>query len=194
MRENWLQTDEREDLLASLRMLSLVCDQVRADPAAWKWVVNVTHSTLQSAMAFHLSFGNDLLVAKPEDAQAWLQAHEDGTRYPEMMMDGFLSLYKKIKRNEILGYRFVPQSTQGGSVRRLNMFRNEFTHFMPKGWSVEVSGLPGICLDCIGIVRDLNERALPIRWNSDAQREEAGALLEQCYAKLTGLRDAYAKD
>jgi hypothetical protein len=193
MSENWLRTDEREDLLASLRMLSLACDQVRADPAAWKWVVNITHNALQSAMAFHLSFGDDLLVAKPEDAQAWLQAHEDGTPYPEMMMDGFRSLYKKIKQHEIAGYRFVPQGTQGGSVRRLNLFRNEFTHFMPKGWSVELSGMPGICLDCIDIVRDINAKALPVRWNSDAQGEEAGVLLDQCHAKLAGLRDAYAK-
>ncbi|HEY4213606.1 MAG TPA: hypothetical protein VGM84_19160 [Steroidobacteraceae bacterium] len=57
----WLRTDEREDLLASLRMLSLACDQVPTDPAARKWVVNITHSAMQSAMALHLSLGNDLL-------------------------------------------------------------------------------------------------------------------------------------
>jgi hypothetical protein len=192
MSENWLRTDEREDLLASLRMLRIACDQVRVDLAAWKWVVNITHSALQSAMAFHLSFGNDLPVAKPEDAQAWLTAHEDGTPYPEMMMDGFLSLYKKIKRHEILGYRFVAQGTQGGSVRRLNLFRNEFTHFVPKGWSVEVTGLPVVCLDCIRIVRDLNEKALPIRWSSEEQMEQARVLLEDCETRLAGLRDVYA--
>ncbi len=193
MTEHWLRTDEREDLLASLRMLSLTCDQVPTDPAVWKWVVNLTHSAVQSAMALHLSFGNDLLVAKPEDAQAWLAAHEEGTPYPELMMDGFLSLYKKIKQHAILGYRFVPQGTQGGSIRRLNSFRNEFTHFMPKGWSIEISGMPEICLDCLQIIGELNAKAFPARWASDEQIERASALLDECHAKLTSLRHAYAR-
>ena len=116
MKETWLRTDEREDILASLRMVSSSCDAAAFDPSAWKWVVVGTHSTLQGAMALHLAFANDLLVASPESAAAWLDAHENGEPYPETMMDDFLSLYKKLKKHQILGFRFKPNGTQGASV------------------------------------------------------------------------------
>jgi hypothetical protein len=69
-------------------------------------------------MALHLGFGNNLLVASEKDAVAWLDAHENGAPYPEMNMDNFLSLYKKLKKHEILGYRFKPNGTQDSSIQR----------------------------------------------------------------------------
>ncbi|MFL6622132.1 MAG: hypothetical protein ACJ8NR_05895 [Sulfurifustis sp.] len=111
MKETWLRIDEREDILASLRMVNSSCDAAATDLSAWKWIVIGTHSALQGAMALHLAFGNDLLVASPEDAAAWLDAHENGAPYPAMMMDDFLSLYKKLKKHDILGYRFKPNDT-----------------------------------------------------------------------------------
>lgn len=191
MKEHWLQTDEREDLIASLQMLGASCDRAMTDLSAWKWAVIGTHSALQSTMAFHLGFGNDLLVARQEDAHAWLTAHEEGTPYPELLMDSFLGLYAKLKRHLILGYQFAPRGQQGGSVKRLNRYRNEFTHFMPKGWSIEVSGLPSICLDCLAIIDDLDVHALPVRWETEDQRMRARILLDECRCKLEVLRGRY---
>lgn len=34
-------------------------------------------------------------------------------------------------------------------MRRLNSFRNDFIHFSPDSWSIEISGMPRICLDCL---------------------------------------------
>jgi len=34
---------------------------------------------------------------------------------------------------------------------QLNNLRNEFIHFVPKGWSVELAGLPQICANCINV-------------------------------------------
>jgi len=193
MEEVWLHTDEREDVLASLRMVSSSCDAVQADIGAWKWVVVGIHSALQSAMAFHLGFGNDLLVSRHEDAAAWLAAHEDGTPYPEMMMDSFPSLYKKLKRHEVLGYRFTPSGTQGGNINRLNRFRNEFVHFMPKGWSIEVSGMPALCLDCLDVVDQLDQNSLCMRWEGEEQHQAFREVLELCQSKLQALRSGYAR-
>jgi hypothetical protein len=193
MKETWLRTDEREDILASLRMLSSSCDAAGDDLSAWKWIVIGTHSALQGAMALHLGFGNDLLVATPESASAWLDAHENGAPYPETMMDDFLSLYRKLKKHEILGFRFKPNGTHGGNVRRLNRFRNQFVHFMPQGWSIELSGMPQICRDCLDVVGQLGERSLCMRWESDEQCKSFSQLLEQCQLKLTALHVAYTR-
>lgn len=193
MKETWLRTDEREDILASLRMVNRSCDASIDDLSAWKWIVNGTHSTLQGAMAWHLGFGNDLLVASPEDAATWLDAHENGAPYPEMMMDDFLSLYKKFKTHDILGYRFRPNGTQGGNIRRLNRFRNQFVHFMPQGWSIELSDMPAICVDCLGIVAHVAEHSLCTRWESEDQQQSFVEVLRQCQSKLSALHDAYTR-
>lgn len=187
----WLRTDEKEDVIASLRMVDASARQVASDPATWKWVVIGTHSAIQSAMAFHLGFGNDLLVAKREDAVAWLQAHEDGAPYPSMMMDNFLNLYAKLKRHEVLGFKFAPHGTQGGSIKKLNHFRNEFIHFMPKGWSIELSGMPRICLDCLDIIEELDTNSLCMRWDDDSQRERFGVALASCQEHMKRLELEY---
>jgi hypothetical protein len=192
MKDNWLHTDEKADLIASLAMLDVALGQIANDLATWKWVVIATHSALQSAIACHLgAIGNSLLVAKQEDAEAWLKAHEDGTPYPEMMMDSFPNLYDKLKHQEIFGYKFVPRGTQGRSIKKINEYRNEFIHFMPKGWSLEVSGLPAMCKDCLDVISELDEHTLRERWHNDSQESSFRTLLNSCLEKMRGLKAEY---
>jgi len=191
MNEHWLHTDEKADVIASLQMLDVALGQTQKDIAAWKWVVIAIHSALQSAIACHLgALGNSFLVAKQEDAEAWLKAHEDGTPYPEMMMDSFPNLYHKLKQCEIEGFKFVPHGTQGRSIKKVNEYRNEFVHFMPKGWSLEVSGLPEICKDCLDVVNQLDEHTLHSRWR-DGQQSSFKTLLNLCLEKLRRLEIEY---
>jgi hypothetical protein len=186
MTEHWLHTDEKADLVASLALLEVALVQTTKDVAAWKWAVIATHSALQSAMACHLgSLGNSFLVAKQEDAEAWLP-------YPEMMMDSFLNLYDKLKHQEIYGYKFIPRGTQGRSIKKMNEYRNEFVHFMPKGWSLQVSGLPNMCKDCLDIVYELDQHTLNVRWQDDFQRSSFRTLLNSCLEKIKRLKVEYS--
>jgi hypothetical protein len=192
MNEHWLRTDERSDLIASLAMLEIALSKVVSDIAAWKWAIITTHSALQSAIACHLgAMGNSLLVAKQEDAEAWLKAHEDGTPYPEMMMDSFPNLYDKLKHNEIYGYKFAPRGTQGRSIKKINEYRNEFVHFMPKGWSLQVSYLPRMCINCLDVICEIDEHTLHLLWENNAQQSSFGSLLNSCLEKLKHLKKKY---
>ena len=51
--------------------------------------------------------------------------------------------------------KFNPQGQQGWSIKKLNQWRNKFIHFIPGGWSLEVSGLPQIIGDCITVIEFL---------------------------------------
>ena len=177
MSELWLRTDEREDAIASLKLYVDAVSKASLDIVYWKWAIISLHNAVQSMMAFHLGFGNDLLVMTQEDAEAWLEAHDSGVAYPETKMDGFLNLYKKIKKHEILGFKFVPAGQQGGSIKRLNWFRNEFVHFMPKGWSIEMSRMPSICLDNLNIMKSLNDGPVGMRWEDEEQANIFSGLL-----------------
>ena len=171
MSDIWLRTDEREDAIASLKLYIDTINHCGEDVSYWKWALISLHSAVQAIMAIHIGFGNSLLVMRQEDAEAWLKAHDDGKPYPSTKMDTFLNLYKKIKRHIVFGYNFAPKAQQGRSMKRLNQFRNEFVHFMPKGWSIELSGMPHICLDCLDAIKELNSAFVHSRWDSEDQVE-----------------------
>lgn len=170
MSEIWFMTDEREDVIASLSLFIQAVNLLDDDSSYWKWSIISLHSAVQGMMAFHLSFGNDLLVMCQSDAEKWLESHETGGEYPETQMDGFLNLYKKIKKHEVLGFSFKPEGQQGRSIKKINLFRNEFIHFMPKGWSIEMSGMPNIFNDCLNVIKALSEGPISMRWEDEDQK------------------------
>lgn len=55
MAENWIRTDEAEDVVASIRHVIRSAKFVGEDPVAWKWVVIALHSALQGACVCHLT-------------------------------------------------------------------------------------------------------------------------------------------
>jgi hypothetical protein len=194
MSDIWFRTDEREDAISSLKLYFDAIKQSDGDISYWKWALISLHSALQSVMAIQLSFGNDLLVMSQEDAEAWLKAHEEGKPYPDTKMDSFLNLYKKIKSHEVFGYKFVPKGQQGKSIKRLNFFRNEFVHFMPKGWAIEMSGMPAICLDCLLIIQELNNGFVRTRWESEEQHTKFEELLDRAIKETKQLDENFTSN
>jgi hypothetical protein len=188
MSEHWLRIDDKADIISSLEMLSVALDKIGEDIAAWKWAMIAIHSALQGAIACHLrAAGNNLLVAKPEDADLWLSAYDQDTALPEMKMDWFLSLYDKLKQFEIEGYKFTPKGSQGRSIKKINEYRNDFVHFIVNGFSLEVSGLPKMCKDCINIINELDIHTLNSRWHDDLQHVTFRNLLDSCLEKINSL-------
>ena len=178
MANSWMRTDEREDVISSLKLFIDALSKAEKDVSYWKWAVISLHSATQSIMAFHLGFGNDLLVMSQADAEAWLSAHETQTNYPETKMDSFLNLYKKIKKHEILGYKFSPKGQEGGSIKKLNILRNEFIHFMPKGWSIEIAYMLEIFNDCMNIIKRIGAGSASGRWEDEQQADTFNELIE----------------
>jgi len=184
MTNSWMRTDEREDVLSSLKLFIDAMSKVEEDPSYWKWAVISLHSSVQSIMAFHLGFGSDLLVMSQTDAEEWLAAHYDKADYPETQMDSFLNLYKKIKKHEIFGYKFKPSGQEGSSIKKLNMLRNEFIHFMPKGWSIATCLMMEVFVDCLNIINTISTGPIQSRWENEDQSKEFTNLLVIAHAKV----------
>src|SRR5262245_13143801 len=187
----YLQTDEREDLLSSLKLVRVSALECRDDVQFWKWILVGAHSSLQAAIVFHLSFGNDLLVAKPAHAKKWLEAHRSGGDYPDMHMDFFLALYEKAKSQDVLAFRLVTAPSQDQSVKTLLGLRNDFVHFMPRGWSIELAMLPKICLDSLKVVEVIAQGPIRMRWENDAQAERFEGVLAECRDLLHAFQANY---
>jgi hypothetical protein len=84
--------------------------------------------------------------------------------------------------------RFEPRGTQGASVKALNSLRNDFIHFVPKRWSIEVSGLPAICSDCLDLIEFLGWECGNVMWVDDRLEERASGALADARRQILSLQ------
>lgn len=173
MGEKWLITDSFVETASALETLADELQRVITDPYRWKWAILALHSGLQGMMVLALQSSHGLHVLRPKDTARWLEAHEKGGPYPaDLKLDDFLRLYKKIKSDMMLIYghslKFQPTGTQGGSVKFLNRLRNQFVHFTPMVWELELEGLPAIFVDSLDIAEFLAWQSNNVFW-TDAE-------------------------
>jgi len=168
--ENWLRTDEIQEAIISLEVVSIQLPKVSLDDHYWKWAIIGLHNALQGFMVLALQGSNYLNVLTDKCAREWLATYESGRKdYPEPKLDGFLNLYKKIKSERMNIYTssilFKPNDSQEQSVKKLHSLRNEFIHFVPKGWSLELSGLPQIFENCLDVIHFLAFECGNVFWH-----------------------------
>jgi len=191
----WLRTDETEEAISGLEMLAETAPSLIADPYRWKWVIISTHNALQGFMVLALRHGNGLLALKDEIAAQWLKAYREGGKYPVEKLDNFLNLYKKVKSDRMLCYghseKFKATPNHNRSVKKLNELRNEFIHFVPKGWSLELTGLPEICLDCLDVIEFLGWESGNIIFYEEVQQKRAMSALKEAKKVLTDIKQKY---
>lgn len=163
LESEWLRTNESVEVVSDSEMFSEQLRRVTVDPHRWKWTIIALHSGIQGMIVLALRGSNGLNVLQEEDRKRWLDWYSDGQRDEvrprDLKLASFLTLYGRIKGAQMLLYtdsqKFVPKGTQGSSIKKLNRLRNEFVHFTPKVWALEVGGLPAIVSDCLGIAEYL---------------------------------------
>ncbi len=193
----YLETDEFEEITNSIELLSSQSSQLE-DKYQWKWVILSMHSTLQGFMVIGLRDSAGLNILKDGIAKKWLRAYRNGDPYPVEKLDSFLNLYEKIKSDRMLrfGHSRIYESTEGNdrSVKMLNTLRNDFIHFVPKGWLLEVTGLPKICLDCIEIIEFLGWESNNVLWYKEELEIRCREAIESCKTIFMDLQSEYEDD
>ena len=182
-RSLYLRTDEQEEAVRSLEWAEIQSRSLAADPYLWKWVFVALHNAAQGFMVLALWNGNGLLTLRPKVAAKWLAAHETGSPFPVEKLDEFLNLYAKVKDpsnfNTVGAQAFRPGARHDLSLERLNTIRNTFTHFTPKGWSLQRAGLPGICLDTLELMQFLGMDSTAVLWYRPGHRTRAERALKR---------------
>ncbi len=193
--ELWLRTNETEEAISALEMLAETAPSLASDSYRWKWAIIAAHNALQGFMVLALRRGNGLLALKDNIAAQWLKAHQEGGQYPVEKLDDFLNLYKKVKSDRMLCYvhskKFEATQDHDKAVKTLNKLRNEFIHFVPKGWSLELTGLPEVCLSCLEIIEFLGWESGNILWYEEAHGERAMSVLKRAREFLTDIKQKY---
>lgn len=192
--EVWLRTDERLDVVSSLLEVQRALNAVSTDVTAWKWAVIGIHSALQGAMVCHLSGTANVgaLTRKSvKEVLSWRENEENGVGCGakskgaprEKVADAkelFCRLQKNSKRFEYgAGQTIAVTSDEKRAFNLIHCLRNDFSHFSPKGWSIEVSGLPNALLELVGLFRRISRDPWPFRHMEIEQKEHLRQTVEE---------------
>lgn len=173
----YLRTSEHEEAVQSLEFVVEQAAMLEHDLYRWKWVISALHNAAQGFMVLALCKGNDLPVRTKDNAAEWLEAYRANKPLPEAKLDNFLNLYRKCKRHEYFNYLgskpFCATQRHNSSFKDLNRFRNDFTHFTPKGWSLQLDGLPEMVMDTLDLVHHFLTITPSILWYEEGIRTRA---------------------
>ncbi|HYC99564.1 hypothetical protein [Brevundimonas sp.] len=187
----WIRTDEAEDVAASVRHVMRCRVLAGEDPQAWKWMALALHAALQGALVCHLvTTASPLGVVTDRNAQEWADYFEKSRtdrecRPPETRLLDLPELIKLARKPRSAGDgRDALIRVSDAELVWLRRFhadiRNQFVHFEPMGWSVEVSGLASLAALISRIIEDTIQggwafRHKDVMWR-DALRTELAAL------------------
>lgn len=179
----WVQTDEAEDVAGSLRHALRCVNYVADDPQAWKWAALALHSALQGACVCHLTTSFVPVGAVTErNAADWISYAEQSrtnpnAKPPRTQLMALPDLLKAVRKPNSAGDRrndagIAISDTELLWLRRFHdTVRNQFMHFEPMGWSLEVSGIPEIGVVVARIVGEILALGYGFRHRDRAWRE-----------------------
>jgi hypothetical protein len=218
--DGWLEIDERTDVIVSLAGCQFFAVEVTKNPQAWKHVIVNLHNALQGAMVCHLSGTAQVGALNDSSLRKISEWHERDRRgeiqrvkvrddewgshyrpktphdaYPKTWLADAVTLFKRLhmsdQRIEQAGTLLTLSKTHSKSFQRLHELRKEFAHFTPKGWSIQLAGVPDICLDILEVIEMIADDGWPFRHLEDDQRSELIKLIGSLRVKLAHLRQGY---
>jgi hypothetical protein len=176
--ENWLQTDEAEDVLASLRHAEACFELAKSDKHANKWLILALHSALQSACVCHLT-ATDLRGALDGRTEQLLyeadEKRRNGSPYklPKLRIADLVELLQRVRKPHSAGDRSndngipISESELDWLARIHREIRNRLVHFHPMRWSIELSGIPDLAGLVVRIIRDIQSCGWAFRKKDD---------------------------
>jgi len=148
IKERFLRLSEEENSFDYLKKAYNYILETEKDVTAWKWVIVSLYDALYGFAICALKGTNPDRVTYQ-------------TKKGEVRLISFDEALKRCQdsswmRMTTLSKHLQLSNQQEKSIRQLQKtFRNNFVHYIPKGWSIEIHGMPKIAIDVLEIVRFL---------------------------------------
>lgn len=154
MTEEFYRTDLKENAIDDLEKLFKFLELTKQDKSYWKWVIIALHNSLYKFMLLALSGGSVYSdIWKRVEKQKVGLVDKIKLFHPKNKIICFLQAFERIKNAKKMGGKpFVSNSDVDEAMERLNTeLRNQFFHFKPIDWSIEIS-----------LMREIIQKTLPI--------------------------------
>jgi hypothetical protein len=153
LEDGWLTLDEQTDVLATLRHTLRCTKAAKDDAAEWKFAIVGLHNAFQGAMVCHLSGTAGLGALQKSSIKAALDWHDQDRKgiagdYPNEKLADAHELFNRLtgvaEARERAGPTLEVSNEDRKAFEKLHELRTGLAHFFPKGWSIEISGIPSM--------------------------------------------------
>lgn len=144
----WMRFDERTNAIDYLEKCLFFIKTADKKKQNWKWVIITLHSALYGfAISALTGYNYENVIYKTKSGKEKL------IDFPESIRRIQNINFMKVNVN----YKYFDVSEQQKtSIEQLhNHFRNNFEHFVPTSWSIEIHGLPIMVFECIETIKSL---------------------------------------
>lgn len=172
IREKWLRFTAETNALDFLEQAGKFIQQTESDIKAWKWVILGLHGALYGfAICACRSTDYENIIHRTKKGVERLITSDEALRIcQDREWMGALYGGKPLELTESQKY----------SIKILKKsLRNNFEHYKPKGWSIEIHGLPGIAIDILDIIRFLSVETFRYQHLNQTQRRRIKSIIFQ---------------
>ncbi len=192
----WLRTDDRNEAVKSLHKVHQFIKETHQDTYNWKWVIIALHNSAQAFMV--LALEGTALLNVCRNRRKIFEAIQSNEKLPDPYMQYFINFYEDIKSPDRMNM-YCDSSAFSGSkeadnaMKRLNEFRNQFIHFLPGVWSLEISELPELCNSVLSVIEFLIFNSGNVRFYDNGELEKANLakLILEIRIELENLKIEY---
>lgn len=193
--QKWLITSEYEDVVVSLQETEHQLGRIREGHSqGWKWATIALANACCGALVCNLSGSMQIGALTRCHAEKMIAAFEANSNLPapkSVKLADPRELFKRARRMdrrlEVAGPPLKLNSKKIQSFYRLIHLRNQFSHFEPMGWTVQVAVFPPVYFDVLEIIKqivgdDWSLRHLASERMAELQNtiENVGGLLHDC--------------
>ncbi|BCM88106.1 hypothetical protein [Methylobacterium indicum] len=150
MNLGYARTSPMRLCLLYLEQAALEASRARQNPQRWFFAAPEMHRALNCALVAALS-GSEGIGAYPEKARKKWIDHFDKENWPDIpcpsedRVESFTALLKRAQNPSdpwMSGHPIRLTESQRADLAALTELRDDMEHVKPRGWSIEVAGLP----------------------------------------------------
>lgn len=144
LKPKWLEFSEEINALDDLEKAYFFIQKIRQDKKAWKWVILCVYSAMYGFAICALKGTNpDRVIVKTRKGDRLINFGEAIDKCQDPLSMKMTVISKHLQLNDEQKY----------SIKKISEeFRNNFVHYIPKSWRIEVSGMPAIVKDCLEVI------------------------------------------
>ena len=172
IREKWLRFTAETNALDYLDRAGKFIQQTASDIKAWKWVILALHGAL---------YGFAICACRSTSHENIIYRMKNGIERLITLDKALLICQDSEWMGTLYGGKpLVLTESQKYSIKILKKsLRNNFEHFKPKGWSIEIHGLPGMSMDILDVVRFLSVETFRYQHLNTTQRRRIKSIIFQ---------------
>jgi hypothetical protein len=172
IREKWLRFTAETNALDFLERAGKFIQQTESDIKAWKWVILALHGAL---------YGFTICACRSTSLENIIHRTKKGVEQLITLDEALLICQDRQWMGTLYGGKSLMltenQKESIGIFKKT--LRNNFEHFMPKGWSIEVHGLPSISMDILDVIRFLSVETFRYQHLTQTQRRRIKSIIFQ---------------